>query len=280
MPATHPYIPRVSLIFDFDKTLATDTIDAMCAVWDISREKWEEQYEKPLGDNWDGILKRGQALIDCGLDREEPLTEEFFDRAAKQIDLYDGVLDLKKHLSKCGKEVLPEVEVELVVLSSGFIEIIERTALDDVFDRTWAGEFHIDGNRAICMKRIIAHPTKARYIEAHAKGLSLDAANEPKVDDPDFDEMKMHVPLDQIVYVGDGLSDLDAFGFITNNGGLAVAIDQSAKFDHSGQQTTDERVDNLATPDYSEGSELLETLEHAVRSAASRAAIRRFSQGE
>ena len=61
------------------------------------------------------------------------------------------------------------------------------------------------------MKRIIAHPAKARYVEAHAKGLSLDTANEPKVDDPDFDEMKMHVPLDQIGYVGDGLSDLDAF---------------------------------------------------------------------
>ncbi len=281
MPATHPYIPRVAFIFDFDSTLACDTIDAMCAAWGMDRENWEERYNSNMGDNWDGILKRGMSLIECGKDRDEPLTREFFGRAADRIDIFEGVEHLPARLSEAARNVLPEIELELVVLSSGYIEMIERTVVEDLFDKTWAGGFHFDAeDRAIGMKRIIGHPEKARYLEAYAKGLDLDHANEPRVDDPDFAEHDMHVPFDQLIYVGDGLSDLEAFAFVANRGGIAIAIDESAKFDHSDQQTSDERVDNLAAPDYSEGSELLECLLHAARGAASRAAIRRFGKGE
>ena len=44
MPATQPYIPRVSIVFDFDRTLATDTIDAFCATWGLERKEWQRQY--------------------------------------------------------------------------------------------------------------------------------------------------------------------------------------------------------------------------------------------
>lgn len=281
MPATHPYIPRVTFIFDFDSTLASDTIDAMCRVWDMPREEWEERYNAHMGDNWDGILKRSHALIECGQQRGEPLTREFFGKAAREIEIFAGVEQLPARLSEAARSILPEIEVELVVLSSGYIEMIERTIVEDLFDKTWAGSFHFDGEEhARGLKRIIGHPEKARYIEAYAKGLDLDHANEPRVDDPDFAEHDMHVPFDQLIYVGDGLSDLEAFAFVANRGGIAIAIDESSKFDHSGQQTSDERVDNLAVPDYSEGSELLQCLRHAATSAAARAAIRQFGKGE
>jgi phosphoserine phosphatase len=279
MPATHPYLPRVALIFDFDRTLASDTIDGMCREWGLSRAEWEDRYEKPLGDNWDGILKRGQACIDCARDRGEPLTREFFSRAACRLDIYPGVEQLRERLAEVTAGIDEEIEIELVVLSSGFTEMIEDTAVEKWFDRTWAGSFHFgpDGH-AQCMKRIISHPAKALYIEAYAKGLDLDHANEPETDDPDFEEADMHVPFDQIIYVGDGASDLDSFGFVANRGGVAIAIDKSASFDHVEEQTSDERVDDIAAPDYSEGSELLDALRHAVRSAASRAAIRKLAR--
>lgn len=281
MPATHPYIPRIAFIFDFDSTLASDTVDAMCAAWGLDRDEWEDAYNSQMGDNWDGILKRGASLIACGNDRDDPVTRDFFGRAANEIGIFEGVEKLPARLSKAARNVLPEVEVEMVVLSSGYIEMIERTVVEDLFDKTWAGGFHFDKDgRAIGMKRIIGHPEKARYIEAYAKGLDLDAANEPRVDDPDFAEHDMRVPFDQLVYVGDGLSDLEAFALVANRGGTAIAIDKSGAFDHEGQQTSDERVDDLAPPDYSDGSELLDCLCHAASSAASRAAIRRYGKGE
>lgn len=281
MPATHPYIPRVAIVFDFDKTLASDTIDALCAAWGLERDEWETKYSAAMGDGWDGIIRRGQALIACGKDRGEPLTQEFFAKAADEIVLYDGVRELRGRLTRAVEAIHAECALEMVVLSSGYAEMINETDVANHFDAVWAGAFHFDENgEAVCVKRIIGHKTKATYIEAYAKGLDLDNANEPRTEDPDLAEDDMHVLFDQLIYVGDGLSDLDAFEFVTNSGGLAIAIDESAQFDHDEQQTERQRVENLARPDFGEDSELMRSLTHAVQSAASRVALRKMGRGE
>lgn len=281
MPATHPFVPRVAVIFDFDETLATDSTDALCRAWGIERDEWEKRYFEPLGEGWDRIIRRAQALLDCGRDRGEPLNADLFAKAAEELDLYPGVTELKQRLTQCAREILEELEVELVVLSSGFVEIIERTAVRETFDHVWASSFHgeRDGGE-VRIKRVISHPEKARYVEAFAKGLELDSADEPRTNVPNFDPQKMHVPLDQIVYLGDGLSDLATFEFVGNHGGLSIAISEGDEFAYAKEQTETERVDDLAPPDYSEGSELSEALYHAVRSAASRAALRKLGCGE
>ena len=282
MPATHPYRPRIAVLFDFDRTLATDTVEGLCKAWDMGREEWESRYLEPLGDNWDGILKRGRALIDCGRDLDRPLTDALFDDAMKHILLYPGVDELRDHLTRTAQDVLDDAQIELAVLSSGFVEVIERTPLKHLFDAIWAGGFYQVGDEgeAVAVKRAIAHPEKARYIEAYAKGLDLDSADEPQTNTPNWKPEDMHIPLDQVIYVGDGASDLHAFEFLAHHGGLAIAVSKSADFGHVDEQTEGQRVENLAPPDYSEGAELLESLRHAVRSAASRAALRMLGEGE
>lgn len=282
MPATHPYIPKVAVIFDFDRTLASDTIDALCAAWGLDRSEWEKKYCEPLGGGWDGILKRGHALIQCGRERGEPLSEELFEKAAEKIEIYAGVDTLRERLEEAARSVLHEIEIELVVLSSGYVDLIKRTAVVDFFDRIWAGDFHSDKDtgEALAVKRILGHPEKAQYIESYAKGLDLDAANTPQTEAPEFDQKDMRVPYDQIIYVGDGLSDLASFEFLGTRGGLAIAVSKEEDFEKASEQTAGERVENLAPPDYSPGSELLCSLQHAVRSAASRVALRKFGKGE
>lgn len=281
MPSTHPYIPRLALIFDFDRTLATDTIDAFCAAWGISRAEWERDYFDPLGDGWDDIIKRAQALIDCGRGREEDLSGDFLDRVAAKVELFPGVRQLRQRLERAGRAIVEDLRIELVILSSGFCEIIRRTDVADIFDQVWAGAFHFDEQgTARAIKRIIGHAEKALYIESYAKGLDLYRASDPQTQKPGYDVQDMHVPFDQIVYIGDGLSDLNSFEFLAGRGGLSIAVDKDHDFDLAGQQTETQRVDNLAPPDYTDGGEMLESLCHAVRSAASRVALRRFADGE
>ena len=281
MAATHPYIPRIGVVMDFDKTLASDTIEALCAAWGITRREWEAQFSEPLGNGWDGILRRSLALIHCGRAQDEPLSLAFFERAAGQIELYEGVTDLPGRLREAARDVHEEASVECVVLSSGYAEMIKHTAIAEAFDLVWAGTCHFDAHgTAIAVKRIISHGQKARYLAAYAKGLDVDAANEPRTDAKGFDEFDMHVPFDQLIYVGDGLSDLKAFQFVTNHGGIAIAIDKDHQFDHEDEQLHNQRVDNLCPADYQPGSELVQSLEFAVKSAAARMAIRALSRGE
>ena len=281
MTATNPYIPRIGVLMDFDRTLASDTIDALCAEWDISREEWEERYNEPLGKGWDDILKRSWALIQCGRDRGRPLSLDFFEAAAGHLDIYRDAADLPERLKRAARDVHDDVEVETIILSSGYAEMIKHTSVAKTFDRLWAGTFYFRGDgEAIAAKRIISHGQKARYLEAYAKGLDLDAANEPETDSTDLSPDDMHVPLDQMIYVGDGLSDLKAFRFVTGSGGLAIAVDEDHSFAHEDSQTAQQRVENLAPPDYDEGGEMLESLKLAVTSAAARVAIRARGRGE
>ena len=281
MPSTRPFIPRILLAFDFDGTLASDSIDAVLELYGLARADWDRDFVDALGDGWDAIMRRGQALIDLGKARDRPLTRALMREGAARVRLFDGVLDMPAHLRELARGVHPAIEVEFIVLSCGFDEIIGATEIGRVFDRSFASAFHYDGDDgAVCMKRIIGHPEKALYLEAIAKDLDVSGANAPESAGKDIDEHEHHVPFDQMIYVGDGGSDLHAFGFIRASGGLSIAIDKDEVFDHADQQLPAQRVDNLARPDYSQGTELLQSLEHAVQACASRIALRAAGQGE
>jgi phosphoglycolate phosphatase-like HAD superfamily hydrolase len=281
MPATRPYIPRVLIAFDFDRTLGTESIDAILTLYDVDRATWNRDYDGALGEGWDDIIRRGQALIDLGTARAKPLGLELLREGAGRVRLYDGVLDMPDRLRAVAREIDPAIELEFVVLSSGYAEVIAATEIARVFDRILASTFHFDQEgRARCVKRIISHPQKALYLEALGKGVELGGANAPKSPGRDVDEHERHLPFDQMIYVGDGASDLQAFGFMRANGGLALAIDKDARFDSADAQTRSQRVDNLAPPDYRKGGELLTSLEHAVRACAARIALRALGRGE
>jgi len=93
MPATRPYLPHILLAFDFDSTLGSDSIDAILGVYGVTRPEYDRDFVEPLGENWDNITKRGQALIDLGRGRGRPLSREVMKEAARRVSLFPGVLD-------------------------------------------------------------------------------------------------------------------------------------------------------------------------------------------
>ena len=281
MPATRAYIPRIVLAFDFDRTLATDSIDAVLEVYGVEREDWQARFLAPLGEGWDDITLRGQALIDMGAALDRPLTLDLLREAAGRVRLYEGVTEMPERLRALAREVHPALELEFIVLSSGYAEIIAGTAIAEAFDRILASTFHFrEGGEAACVKRVVAHHQKALYLEAIAKGVGLKGSNAPERAGEDVPEAERHAPFDQMIYVGDGASDLQAFGFLEGAGGLALAVDKDDVFDSADVQTAAQRVENLAPPSYAEGAELLVSLQHAVRASASRAALRALGRGE
>ena len=281
---TRPFIPRISLVFDFALTLATHSLDAITDCWGMSKEEWKERFDEPLGTGWDEILRHGRALIDAGDAMGKPMSSDLLREAAGHVSLFEGVLDMPDRLRAVARDVHEGLEVEFVVLSSGFAELIAATPIADAFDRVYCSTYHFaergpDGEhgRAVCMKRMVAHAEKALYLEAHAKGLSVDDANGPEHAGRPVAPEDMHVPFEQMIYCGDGESDLQAFGFIEAEGGCAVAVAGDGTFAPE-NQTRAQRVENIAPPDYSAGGELMRTLEHAVRAAASVAAMRALGE--
>ena len=275
MKTNRPHIPRILIAFDFDRTLATDSVDAICGVYGIERSEWERDYEEALGKNWDGIIRRGQALIHLGRDKGRPLSKAVCAEAARDhLDLFPGVLDMPDRLRAAAAEVADGITLEFIVLSSGYDELIAATPIADAFDRILASGFESDGNDDLfCVKRIIGHPEKALYLEALGKGADVDGSNGPERAGNPVAPDDMHCPFDQMIYLGDGASDLQAFGFLHGHGGLTIAVAAGGGFD-PGELTDAQRVDAAPPPDYSPGEPLMEALEHAVRACAHRIALR------
>jgi len=152
------------------------------------------------------------------------------------------------------------------------------------FDALWGCELHFAGDGAVdFIRTTITHPDNAHYILRLAKGTGVKGPNEPAdVHRPVPDE-EMHVPLDQLIYVGDGASDLPVFHLLNRHGGFALAVYKSEKardWDNFSPVRPAQRVENLAPADFREGSELLRSLLLAVESIAKRVALRCLSVGE
>lgn len=88
--------------------------------------------------------------------------------------------------------------------------------------------------------------------------------------------------MDQIVYTGDGASDMPVFRLMHRRGGTAIGVFKESARNWAGleQMNAGRRVMNLAEADYRPGSELMRSLELAVRSIVYRTLLKGLSRGE
>ena len=124
---------------------------------------------------------------------------------------------------------------------------------------------------------MLSHAEKVHYIQALAKGIgSRTAPAACRCTDADLPAEELGVAFDQLIYVGDGKSDLQSFQFVRKAGGFAIAVSKDGVFSAERQMHRSQRPDALAPPGYADGAPLFEILALAVRSHASRIALRRM----
>jgi phosphoglycolate phosphatase-like HAD superfamily hydrolase len=284
--ATQQAINRIALVFDFDDTLAPDSFRSLLESIGLDEGTFRAERIQPLlHAGWESILARFYCLIEESRSRtKEKITAEHLARVGQATGFFDGVPEMFDRLRHCATAIVPDVAVEFYLLTSGFIEIPLATSIANEFHQMWGCEFHFDEQGGIAFpKLIVAHPEKMRYLLQLAKGLGGDGANDPTDVYRPVPEDEWHVPLNQMIYVGDGASDMPVFTFLHERQGLAIGVfkgESAADWDGLEEMHTDRRVQNLAAVDYGEESELMQSLTLAVESICKQIALRRLSAGE
>ncbi len=284
--ATDPHIPRIALVFDFDKTLAPDSFTALLEHCGFDPDKFEEEKIRPLlDDGWDKKLARFYALIEESRENDDfTLTADTFAEVGRKLALYPDVEQMFERVTGYAQEIIPDIDVEFYMLTAGMLEIPEATSIADDFRTLWGGNLHFDdeGNLAF-IKQIVTYPDKIRYLLKLCKGFNIDDRKIQEDVYRDIPEEEYHVPLEQLIYVGDGDSDMPVFAYLNDHAGMSIGVFKSDNVeawegyeDIHGKQ----RVQNLAQADYREGSELMESLKLAVQSICKRVALRQMSIGE
>jgi hypothetical protein len=287
MPATRTVHKRLGIIFDFDDTLAADSFRSLLGRYGIDKERFErEQIDPLLADGWDAILAKMYCLVQLSQQHpDDPITRELLRGIGRDIQFFDGVPKMFERVQACATAIVPEVEICFYLLSSGFLEIVRGTPIVDEFTELWGCTFHYDdAGRIIFPKQLVTHAEKVRYVLQVSKGVSEQSvAGQPTKVYREVPEDELHIPLSQIIYLGDGASDLPVFGLLHGSGGVALGIfkgDSAKAWREEQALDARQRVENLARADYAEDSELMRSLTLAVESMCKRIALRTLSAGE
>lgn len=283
--ATKPFHNRIALIFDFDRTLAASSYNALLREVGLDADSFREQEVQPLSEaGWDDTLARFHTLIQESRSRDEPITRDHLQRIGRGLDTYPGVPEMFGRVRDAARAIVDDIEVEFYLLSCGFVDLHRSMTIAEEFEDMWGSEFHFDDDGSILfVRQMITFPEKVQYLMALAKGTGVGGPNTPARVYRDVPMEEWHIPYSQMIYVGDGGSDMPAFELMYDRGGVALGVYEADSAEGWGGRDAmedDHRVENLAPADYSEGSELLQSLLLSVESISKRIALRRLARGE
>ena len=285
--ATQYLCNRIAIAFDFDDTLAPDTFAGLINAFDFDEDKFRAERYEPLKEKgWDAIPARFFSLLEGARDKAKEqnhksrLSRSFLKQYGEEIQLFEGVSELFDRLTQCVRQIDPEIELEFYIISSGLIDIVKHTPIADRFRAIWGCELHYDDNgEAIWMKSIVTNPDKVRYLYYLSKGIDSGPEEDLLFVYQDVPYEDLHVPLDQVIYVGDGTSDLPCFRLINQANGIPIAVyprGTAREWSKEYEVSASQRVAALAEADYQEGSVLMQALTLAVESLAKKIKIQQL----
>ena len=250
-----PRKPRIAIIYDFDKTLSTSEMqDSMIRfLGKEPKEFWKEAGEFAEKNRMDRIL----AYLYC-LKREFEHQDKKFDadtmrEFGKGIEFYPGVIEWFPLIEKLAKE--KGVVIEHYLISSGMREIVEGTPIFKYFREVYACEFLSDEyGKAIWLKNVINFTTKTQFLFRINKG-KLDIWDEKGVNEFSFHEDRP-VPFQNMIYIGDGSTDIPCMKIVKQNGGESIAVYTTKSKDVAYDLMYDERITHMCKADYREGKDL------------------------
>jgi len=260
--------PIVAILYDYDKTLCTQDMQnygfipslglAPGDFWKIANSfGWEQKM--------DGILAYMYTMIQESKRRGIPLTREKLVRYGRNIAFFPGVEDWFARLNRFGESL--GVEVEHYVISSGLKEIIEGSAIAKEFKEIYASEFYYnEQGEPEWAKLAVNFTAKTQFVYRINKGV-LDVSDDRTLNASMPDDSK-RVPFHNMIYVGDGLSDVPCMKMMRAYGGQAIAVYQETSRMGVEDLLAKGRVDFIFPADYREGTALDETAKNIIRKMA------------
>jgi len=247
----------IALVYDFDGTLSPKPMQEYTFLPKIGEDPaafWEEcnrtaraQQADPLITYMHLMYKKAKAA-GVRIDREE-LVE-----LGRNVELFPGVPEWFGEIEGYVK-LRAETGVTLrhYMISSGLKEIIEGTSIFPHFHNVFASEYFFEAYDLPYPKRVITDTGKTQYLFRINKGIE-DLGQSINHHMP---EHLRPIPFANMIYFGDGDTDVPSMALMRKSGGHAIAVYPPGK---SRAKCVDlfkaGRIDYFAAADYQRGSEL------------------------
>ena len=251
--------PIIAIMYDFDKTLCTRDMQEYTFIPSVGmkpQEFWDHATKTAAEEVMDSILSYMYCMVEAAHESGNPLTRESMVACGKDIEYFPGVEGWFERINRYAEEV--GVEVEHYVLSSGLKEIIEGTSIAKYFKRIYACEFLYKDGQAYWPKMAVNYTNKTQFVYRINKGV-LDINNNADLNNyrPDSER---RVFFDNMIYMGDGLTDVPCMKLVKESGGHSIAIYHAGQHENALPLLKHDRVNFMLEADYREGSDLDRTM--------------------
>lgn len=247
-------LKKAAIMYDFDKTLCTTDMQEYVfipGVGETPEKFWADCAELQKKYDMDGVLAylyfiirkaRGNLL----------LTKKSLVEQGRHIKFFDGVTEWFDRINAYAAGI--GLLAEHYVISSGLKSIIEGSAVADKFKKIFACEFCYDKDGVPFWPAVAVNFTeKTQYLFRISKG-SMDIKDALTVNRA-VPQEKLYVPFCDMIYIGDGITDVPSMKLTKNYGGYSLGVYTDASRENAKILIDEGRVNAIAPADYREGGE-------------------------
>ncbi|MCQ2802311.1 MAG: haloacid dehalogenase-like hydrolase [Bacilli bacterium] len=253
----------VAIMYDFDKTLSTTDMQNYSfipALGMTPEEFWGETGKFSEKTGVERILSYMYMMILKCREKNIKLTREFLRNCGKEILYHPGVETWFDRINKYGLE--KNVIVEHYLVSSGTTEILEGCSIYKYFTKVYGCEFLYENDVPVWPKLAINYTQKTQFFFRIAKGVT-EVSNDEGVN-AKTDKQKLRIPYQNIVYLGDGMTDVACMTLVNKNNGHSIGVYTDKNEASVKQIKDDKRVTYIAKADYTEGSKMDRIMKYII----------------
>jgi phosphoserine phosphatase len=262
----------IAVVFDFDDTLTDDSTTKLLQDYGVDTDRfWGDKQKEQVEQGWDPTLSYLKLILD-NVGEGKPLgamSNSDLHAFGAKLKTYPGVTQLFKDLKGiAAKHEVSSPLVEFYIISGGLEEVIRGSNIAPHVDGIWGCRFAEGASGTIeYIMNMVSFTEKTRYVFEINKGIR-DSREKPYQVNEKVDEARRRVPLKNMIYVGDGLTDVPCFSLISRYGGKAFGVFDPTK-EGSPKQAWQKliapgRVTTLNSPRYRKKDDLGALLRAAV----------------
>ena len=257
----------IAIIYDFDGTLTPKTMQEYTLLPRLgikSKNFWEDIVQETKKTGAETMMVYMRHLLDCATEKKLSISKSEFLKMSKDIEYYDGVTTWFNKINKyVQNKSNSKIRVHHYIISAGHLEILEGISIKKYIKKIFASEYYFNKkNIAVFPKIVVTDTTKTQYLFRINKGKEnlADSINEH------MEETKRPIPFDNMIYIGDGLTDVPSMALIKKEGGHSIAVYQNnrTQIKISESLLRANRVDFIAPADFSEKSILYENTQYLL----------------
>ena len=247
--------PIVAILYDFDSTLSRTDMQNFGFIPSLGmtpNEFWGETTRFSEATGCERTLAYLFMMQKLAAEKGIKMTKEWLKEQGKGIEFYAGVDTWFDRINAYGEE--HGVTVEHYLISSGNKEIVEGCEIAKQFKVIYGCEYIFDPVTKVPVwpKLAINYTQKTQYFFRISKGV-WDATDDKGVNEK---AKERRIPYSNIVYIGDGMTDIPSMIIVKNNGGKSIAVYPKGKESRVKDLYDDGRVNYVCAANYKEGSEI------------------------